>query len=139
MESAAPASVPQRQTWMRNWRRTGRSRERIGLKFAMDFFDLFNHPNFNSSALEGTGYAPATLTCGSAACGPTNPSRLVTAQSTVTALEPCLPYRLDAATGNCNIASSSRSSGLSNYNRNGGASVQAPPFSFSRIGPVFLS
>jgi hypothetical protein len=49
----------------------------------MDFFDLFNHPNFNSSGLEGTGYAPATLTCGSAACGPTNPSRLVTAQSGV--------------------------------------------------------
>jgi hypothetical protein len=59
-------------------------RERYRIKFAMDFFDLFNHPNFNSNSLEGTGYAPATLTCGSAACGPTNPSRLVTGQSTVT-------------------------------------------------------
>jgi len=59
-------------------------KERYRIKFAMDFFDLLNHPNFNSSGLEGTGYAPATLTCGSALCGPTNPSRLVTAQSAVT-------------------------------------------------------
>ena len=57
--------------------------ENYRLKFAMDFFDLFNHPNFNSNGLEGTGYAPATLTCGTALCGPTNPSRLVTSQSTV--------------------------------------------------------
>jgi hypothetical protein len=63
----------------KNWQ----IKERYRVKFAMDFFDLFNHPNFNSSGLEGTGYAPATLTCGSAACGATNPSRLVTAQSTV--------------------------------------------------------
>jgi Carboxypeptidase regulatory-like domain len=63
----------------KNWQ----IKERYRVKFAMDFFDLFNHPNFNSSGLEGTGYAPSTLTCGSAACGPTNPSRLVTAQSTV--------------------------------------------------------
>jgi hypothetical protein len=59
-------------------------RERYRIKFAMDFFDLLNHPNFNTNGLEGTGYTPSTLTCGSAACGPTNPSRLVTAQSAVT-------------------------------------------------------
>jgi hypothetical protein len=64
----------------KNWQ----IKERYRVKFAMDFFDLLNHPNFNSNGLEGTGYAPGTLTCGSAACGPTNPSRLVTAQSTVT-------------------------------------------------------
>jgi hypothetical protein len=63
----------------KNWQ----IKERYRIKFAMDFFDLLNHPNFNSNALEGTGYAPSTLTCGSAACGPTNPSRLVTAQSGV--------------------------------------------------------
>jgi hypothetical protein len=59
-------------------------RERYRVKFAMDFFDLLNHPNFNSSSLEGTGYVPATLTCGSAACGATNPNHTVTAQSAVT-------------------------------------------------------
>jgi Carboxypeptidase regulatory-like domain/TonB-dependent Receptor Plug Domain len=64
----------------KNWQ----IKERYRVKFAMDFFDLLNHPNFNSNALEGTGYAPGTLTCGSAACGPSNPSRLVTAQSPVT-------------------------------------------------------
>jgi hypothetical protein len=58
-------------------------KERYRIKFAMDFFDLLNHPNFNSSGLEGTGYAPSTLTCGAAACGPTNPNRVVSAQSAV--------------------------------------------------------
>ena len=47
---------------MHNWLRTGQIKERYRVKFAMDFFDLFNHPNFNSNALEGTGYAPSTLT-----------------------------------------------------------------------------
>ena len=28
--------------------------ERYRVKFAMDFFDLLNHPNFNSNGLEGT-------------------------------------------------------------------------------------
>jgi hypothetical protein len=59
-------------------------KERYRIKFAMDFFDLLNHPNFNSNGLEGTGYTPANLTCGAAACGPSNPSRLVTGQSSVT-------------------------------------------------------
>jgi hypothetical protein len=59
-------------------------KERYRIKFAMDFFDLLNHPNFNTNGLEGTGYAPANLTCGAAACGPTNPNRVVTAQSAVT-------------------------------------------------------
>jgi len=59
-------------------------REKYNIKFAMDFFDLLNHPNFNSNGLEGTGFAPATLTCGDAPCGPTNPNMTVTAQSAVT-------------------------------------------------------
>jgi hypothetical protein len=51
----------------------------------MDFFDLLNHPNFNSSSLEGTGYAPATIFCGGTTqCGPTNPNKTVTSQSAVT-------------------------------------------------------
>lgn len=65
-------------------------KERVRVKFAMDFFDLFNHPNFNSNALEGTGYAPANIACGgkyanntAVACGATNPSRVITDQSAV--------------------------------------------------------
>jgi Carboxypeptidase regulatory-like domain/TonB-dependent Receptor Plug Domain len=58
-------------------------RERYRIKFAMDFFDLLNHPNFNSNGLEGTGYTPANINCGATACGPSNPSRLVTSQSPV--------------------------------------------------------
>ena len=54
-------------------------KERFRIKFSMDFFDLFNHPNFNSSNLEGTGYTAsggvycggATKTSGSV-CSPTN-------------------------------------------------------------------
>jgi hypothetical protein len=60
-------------------------KERYRIKFAMDFFDLLNHPNFNSSSLEGTGYAPATIFCGGTTqCGPTNPNKTVTSQSAVT-------------------------------------------------------
>lgn len=58
--------------------------ERYRIKFAMDFFDLLNHPNFNSNGLEGTGYAPATINCGNAPCGASNPNRVVTSQSAVT-------------------------------------------------------
>jgi hypothetical protein len=57
--------------------------EKYRIKFAMDFFDLLNHPNFNSNGLEGTGYAPANIYCGGTnPCGPTN--RVVTSQSAVT-------------------------------------------------------
>jgi hypothetical protein len=49
--------------------------EKLRVKFSMDFFDLFNHPNFNSGNLEGTGVGPgsSTLTCtGAGPCSPTN-------------------------------------------------------------------
>ncbi len=59
----------------KNWQ----VKERYRIKFAMDFFDLLNHPNFNSNSLEGTGYAPSVLMCGSTECGASNPSKLVTA------------------------------------------------------------
>lgn len=59
--------------------------ERFRMKFAIDLFDLLNHPNFNSSSLEGTGYAPSTIFCGGTTqCGATNPNRTVTSQSAVT-------------------------------------------------------
>jgi hypothetical protein len=54
-------------------------KEKMRVKFAMDFFDLFNHPNFNSGNLEATGFTAsggvycggATATSGSV-CSPTN-------------------------------------------------------------------
>jgi len=49
-------------------------KERYRIKFGFDFFDLLNHPNFNSSSLEGTGWAPSTITCGNAPCSPSNPT-----------------------------------------------------------------
>jgi hypothetical protein len=69
--------------------------EKYRLKFSMDFFDLLNHPNFNSSGLEGTGYAPANIACGgkfatattpstAVPCGATNPVHTITDQSQVT-------------------------------------------------------
>jgi hypothetical protein len=54
-------------------------KEKYRIKFSMDFFDLFNHPNFNTANLEGSAYNPAaSLYCGGAdathgtPCGPTN-------------------------------------------------------------------
>ena len=47
-------------------------KEKYRVKFAMDFFDFLNHPNFNSSALEGEGFAPAVIACGNTPCSPTN-------------------------------------------------------------------
>jgi hypothetical protein len=41
-------------------------KEKYRLKFSMDFFNLFNHPNFNSTNLEGANYTGGTLYCGGA-------------------------------------------------------------------------
>ena len=41
-------------------------KERLRIKFSMDFFNLFNHANFNSNNLEGAGYSPGALYCGGA-------------------------------------------------------------------------
>jgi hypothetical protein len=58
-------------------------KEKYRVKFAMDFFDFLNHPNFNSGNLEGTGYAPSTVECGTTAlCSASNPT--ITSQSAVT-------------------------------------------------------
>ena len=37
-------------------------KEKYQLKFSMDFFDLFNHPNFNSSNLEAQA-SPRPVPC----------------------------------------------------------------------------
>lgn len=62
-------------------------KERYRIKFSMDFFDLFNHPNFNSSNLEGTGYsATSGLYCG----GATPPVLDANGNSSITG-QPCSP------------------------------------------------
>lgn len=64
-------------------------KERFRIKFSMDFFDLFNHPNFNSSNLEGSGFTSSSpVYCGGATetsgqpCSPTN--NIITGASTPT-------------------------------------------------------
>ena len=64
-------------------------KERLRVKFSMDFFDLFNHPNFNSSNLEGSGFTSSSpVYCGGATatsgqpCSPTN--NIITSASTPT-------------------------------------------------------
>jgi len=50
-------------------------KEKLRVKFSMDFFDLFNHPNFNSANLEGTGFGAGSnaITCtGAGPCSPSN-------------------------------------------------------------------
>jgi hypothetical protein len=66
-------------------------KERLRIKFSMDFFNLFNHPNFNSGNLEAAGFS-GTAYCGGATsptpgggptglpCGPTN--NIITSAST---------------------------------------------------------
>jgi hypothetical protein len=58
----------------KNWK----IKERYSLKFSFDFFNLFNHANFNSGNLQGTGYS-ANVTCGANACSPTN--NIITTQN----------------------------------------------------------
>ena len=63
----------------KNWQ----IKERYRIKFSMDFFDILNHPNFNSNNLEGTGWAPSQISCGTTElCSPTNPT--ITSTSAVT-------------------------------------------------------
>jgi hypothetical protein len=62
----------------KNWK----FHERYGLKLSFDFFNLFNHPNFNSGNLEGVGYVPNKVACGTSACSPVN--NVVTSQTAVT-------------------------------------------------------
>jgi hypothetical protein len=58
-------------------------KERYRIKFSFDFFDFLNHPNFNSSGLEGAGWDPADISCGTTAlCSPSN--SLITSSSAVT-------------------------------------------------------
>jgi Carboxypeptidase regulatory-like domain/TonB-dependent Receptor Plug Domain len=59
----------------KNWK----FKERYNIKFSFDFFNLFNHANFKSSNLEGTGFSASNLQCGVNACSPTN--NIVTGQS----------------------------------------------------------
>ena len=62
----------------KNWQ----IKEKYRVKFAMDFFDFLNHPNFNSGNLEGAGFAPSTVECGTTAlCSASNPT--ITSQSSV--------------------------------------------------------
>jgi len=69
--------------------------EKYRIKFAMDFFDFLNHPNFNTAGLEGEGFAPSNITCGNAACSPSNP--VITSNSSVTLGQ---PSTLQTAKGN---------------------------------------
>jgi hypothetical protein len=55
-------------------------KEKYRIKFAMDFFDFLNHPNFNSGGLEGEGFTPSVIACGGAPCSPTN--NIITAAGT---------------------------------------------------------
>jgi hypothetical protein len=63
----------------KNWRVWG---ERLRIQFRFDFFNLFNHANFNGGAsINGTqgGSIANSVTCGSAPCSPTN--SIITGQS----------------------------------------------------------
>ena len=47
-------------------------KERLRVKFSMDFFNILNHANFFGNNLEGTTFSAAHVQCGATACSPTN-------------------------------------------------------------------
>jgi hypothetical protein len=53
--------------------------ERASIKFSMDFFNMFNHPNFFGNQLEGAGFSASGLECGANPCSPAN--NVVTGQN----------------------------------------------------------
>ena len=54
-------------------------KEHYRVKFAMDFFNMLNHANFNGTGLEGTNFNGGGLQCGTTACSPSN--NVVTGQN----------------------------------------------------------
>jgi hypothetical protein len=66
----------------KNWK----FKERYGIKFSFDFFNLLNHANFNSGNLEGTGYNPTSVNCGANACSPVN--NVITGVNTANIINP---------------------------------------------------
>ncbi len=51
--------------------------EKYRIKFAMDFFDVLNHPNF--TGVDGAGFTPSTVSCGGSPCSAANP--VITSES----------------------------------------------------------
>lgn len=47
-------------------------KERYRIKFSMDFFDLFNHPNFQSTNGFNNTWNVGSIACGTQACSPVN-------------------------------------------------------------------
>ena len=72
----------------KNWR----FKERYGLRFSMDFFNAFNHSNFDATFIQGTGGNNGSGTFyngGGVYCGPGTP--VVVAGTPKTQYEPCSP------------------------------------------------
>jgi len=72
----------------KNWR----FKERYGLRFSMDFFNAFNHSNFDATFIQGTGGNNGSGTFyngGGVYCGPGTP--VVVAGIPKTQYEPCSP------------------------------------------------
>jgi hypothetical protein len=61
-------------------------REKVRVKFSMDLFNLFNHPNFNSAGLEGANFGDSVL-CG--ASGPAAGAALFTSGTPLPASAYC--------------------------------------------------
>jgi hypothetical protein len=79
-------------------------KEKYRLKFSMDFFNLFNHPNFNSGNLEGANYGASNLYCGGAT--PASAGSATSAPTGATGL-PCSPTNniVTGVTGISTVAS----------------------------------
>jgi len=57
--TAASATALQPRTGTRKLAKNWMVKEKYRIKFAMDFFDFLNHPNFNSGGMEGRDTRPA--------------------------------------------------------------------------------
>jgi hypothetical protein len=79
-------------------------KERFNLRFSMDFFNAFNHPNFDANSIGGVGNQAGFFYNGSGVyCGPTHP--VVVKGVTEQLYDPCSPTNnIVSAYGNSSSA-----------------------------------
>jgi hypothetical protein len=104
----------------KNWR----FKEKYGLRFSMDFFNLFNHSNFDATFIQGTGGNNGSGTFyngGGVYCGPGTPVMVGTPPIQKTQYEPCSP------TNNVISAYGATTKGIGGANRGFGSTIVTKP------------
>jgi len=104
----------------KNWR----FKEKYGLRFSMDFFNAFNHSNFDATFIQGTGGNNGSGTFyngGGVYCGPGTPVMVGTPPIQKTQYEPCSP------TNNVISAYGATNKGIGGANLGFGSTIVTKP------------